>query len=226
MTTEFNLSVRQLNAADANAFRALRLKALKEEGEKFGPTYEDEVRLTYEDWEKRVTPTADTRLFGLFDNDKLVGAMRATLWEEDASGQTALLGQAYVLPPYRNRKAPDGTKLTAPLYARRAEWTKTRYTSAVTYIRQDNPASQTPHLKHGAKLMFSRFIDWPGRVPVAWNFYRIAFDATANQNQQAAPRFIEATHAVLSPQPEPARTERKGNALPAFKIPLDQQKLG
>ncbi len=225
MTASFNLSVRQLDASDANAFRAIRLRALKEEGEKFGPTYENEVKLTYDEWEKRVTPTADTRLFGLFDANKLVGVMRATLWDEDATGKTALWGQAYVLPHYRGKRGHDGNKLTAPLYAARAEWTKTRYTSAVTYIRQDNAASQKPHLKHGAKLIFSRVINWPGRAPVPWNFYRITFDTTealAVPRQLTTLRHIESAHALLSAEPAAPPEQRKIVSAAG----LDKQKLG
>ena len=78
MTTSFNLSVRQLGKGDAAAFRAIRLRALREEGEKFGPTFEAEAGLPYEEWVNRVTPTEDTRIFGLFDGEDLAGIMRVT----------------------------------------------------------------------------------------------------------------------------------------------------
>ena len=185
MTTSSNLSVRQLGRGDAHAFRVIRLKALKEEGEKFGPTFESEAGLSEEEWEKRVTPTEDTRVFGLFDGEDLVGIVRVTQWDEDPSGKTALWGQAYVLPQYRGRRDENGEKFTASLYAGRADFTfeqHPRYTSAVTFIRQDNTVSQDALSKYEKESMPSRLMNWPGREPVMWNFYRITANYCGCQN--------------------------------------------
>jgi hypothetical protein len=219
---KFNLSVRELGPDNASAFRALRLHALKTEGELFGPTYENEVALSHDEWVARVTPTPDIRVFGLFDNDRngmLAGFMRAGPWnkpDEDPSGQTALWGQAYVLPSYRNRRDEDGQKLSAPLYAARAAWTQTRYKAAVTFIREDNERSQAPHVKHGAELAFKRIIPWPNREPVSWNFYRVEFTQAAAatvQNAASTLAHIEHIHDGLAdagPLPE----DRICSALP------------
>lgn len=223
MTAEFKLSVRQLDKGDASAFRAIRLKALQEEGEKFGPTYENEVRLTYAEWEARVTPTADTRVFGLFNNESLVGIMRVARWDEDPSGQTALWGQAYVLPEYRGRRDAAGEKFSAPLYAARTRFTfdeHPRYTSAVTFIRQDNEPSQKPHLKHGAEFLYSRTMDWPGREPVQWNFYRITVERHRDAQRALALQRIAAHQSALTQGGGPLQP----TTLPGQK--LDTQKYG
>jgi hypothetical protein len=206
MTAEFRLSVRQLDKGDASAFRALRLKALQQEGEKFGPTYENEVRLTYAAWEERVNPTADTRIFGLFNKESLVGIMRVARWDEDPSGKTALWGQAYVLPEYRGRRDATGEKFSAPLYEARARFTfdeHPRYTSAVTFIRQDNEPSQKPHLKHGAEFLYSRNMDWPGRAPVQWNFYRITAERHRDAQRTLALQHVTARQSDLGQAGEP-----------------------
>jgi GNAT superfamily N-acetyltransferase len=168
---DFVLAARELGPEDVEAFRAIRLEALRTEGELFGPTYEREVALSYEEWTRRVTPTVDTRVFGLFRQRELVGIMRAMPWDEDPMGCTALWGAAYVKPKYR------GQGLAMPLYAAREKWTRDHpeYTSAVLFIRQDNKRSQELHLKHGAKLMCERIMNWPDREPAAWNFYRVDF---------------------------------------------------
>lgn len=158
---------RELGVGDASAFRALRLHALKTEGEKLGPRYEDEVRMSKEEWEARVTPTPDMRYFGLFDAQKLVGAMRAAPWDGDQSGQTALWGGAYVLPPYR------GQRLAKPLYEAREVWTRTRYKAAVLFIKADNDRSADIHKKHGAEYLKSEDMAWPGRPAEKWDWYRI-----------------------------------------------------
>ena len=175
MSGESLFLVRGLGPSDLGAFRAVRLYALETEGELFGPTYENEVKLSYEAWEKRVTPTQDTQVFGLFCQNELVGTMRATFWDEDPTGCTALWGGAYVKPRYR------GQQLAVPLYAAREQWTRNHptYTGAMIFIRQDNKRSQEIHLRHGAKMMFERVIYWPNREPVMWNFYRVDLRKTA-----------------------------------------------
>ena len=98
MTDSMRYKVRVLDVSDTEAFRKLRLYALKTEGESLGPAYEDEVTMSYAQWKERVTPTDDMHWFGLFDRNKLIGVMRIAPWDEDASGSTALWGGAYLTP--------------------------------------------------------------------------------------------------------------------------------
>jgi GNAT superfamily N-acetyltransferase len=169
MNSNQKYTVRVLNADDAGAFRALRLHALKTEGEWLGPAYEDEVTIPYEQWREDVTPTEDMHYFGLFDRKKLIGAMRAAPWDEDNSRSTALWGRTYLLPEYRNQG------LAKPLYVMREQWTKehSRYTSAVLFIKHNNERSKNIHLRHGAELMCSRNMEWPHRPSSVWNWYRV-----------------------------------------------------
>ena len=171
MTSNERYSVRVLDANDTNAFRFLRLHALKTEGELLGPAYEDEITMSYEQWKERVTPTEDMHCFGLFDRHNLVGVMRVAPWEGDVSGSTALWGGAYLKSEYR------GQNLAKPLYMEREKWTLAHpvYTSAVLFIKHDNDRSKAIHLRHGAELMFNRNMEWPHREPAVWNWYRVNF---------------------------------------------------
>ena len=164
-------AVRVLDVKDVSAFRDLLLCAFKTEGEFLGPTYEDEVLKSDEQWRKKVSPTEHMHYFGLFDRGDLIGVMKAAPWDEDASGSTALWGCAYLKPEYR------GQKLAKLLYVAREAWTLKHpdYTSVVLFIRHDNNRSQSIHLRHGAQMLFSRIMEWPHRQPSVWNWYRVTF---------------------------------------------------
>ncbi len=69
-------TIRVLNAEDADAFRALRLEALRESPASFASSYEDEARLTREEFARRIAPTAESWVLGAFDcNNTLVGSV-------------------------------------------------------------------------------------------------------------------------------------------------------
>ena len=211
MINSFDLSVRQLDKADASAFRALRLQLLREEGEKFGPTYEDEVALPYREWENRVTPTQDTRIFGLFDGDALVGITRVTKWEGDLAepvgptGRIALWGQTGVLKYLRGQCDENGKKRTAPLYSIRGEVTfgELGYKQAVAFIKEDNLVSQTALTNFGAEFMYKRTMNWPGRPSAIWNFYRITKESYLAAVRSNTANQLSKTLCLLRQEPEP-----------------------
>lgn len=162
-----DFTVRQLEAWDWPAFKAIRLQALTTDNDFIGIPYDQEAAMTDDQWEKRVTPTADMRYFGLFNHGDLIGMMRCALWDEDTSGRTALWGGAYIKPEYR------GQGLAKPLYMARAKWSATRYDNAVMYIKEDNARSAGIHLANGAEFAFSRVMERPDRPPALWHWYRV-----------------------------------------------------
>lgn len=159
------LQVRQLVPPDHAELKDLRLEALKNEGEYFGPLYEVEAKMTDAQWIDRCTPAPGKAIFGLFRNDKLIGMMSARPWEDDKSGQSVLWGQTYLNPEYRGRK------LAAYLYEAREEWSATQFKRAVMFILQSNKRSQEIHLRNGATLFDSKPMFWPGRPSAVWNWY-------------------------------------------------------
>jgi hypothetical protein len=83
-------TARALTAADASAFRAIRLQALQTEPRFLGVPYEDEAAHTMQQWQERCTETPGNCFFGLFHGRQLVGTVGAVQWDEDPSGKTAL----------------------------------------------------------------------------------------------------------------------------------------
>ena len=232
MIYSFELSVRQLDQHDAKAFRALRLKLLDEEGEKFGPRYEDEVRLHCNDWKTRVTPTADTRVFGLFRRKRrflffhqtqLVGITRVTKWEGEPSeptaptGRVALWGQTGVLEYLRGKYDENGEKCTAPLYGIRGKVTfeDLGYEQAVAFIKEDNDRSKTALTNFGAQFMFKRTMNWPTRLPAIWNFYRITKESYLEAVQSRSAKRAAKTLSLLQRELEPVLT--RGGTTPTIQ---------
>ncbi len=230
MTAKLKLVTRQLDKEHIWAARALRLKSLWEEGEKFGPTYEDEVRLPYEEWEKRVTPTPDSRAFGQLEGPQLVSHMRVSKWEDDPTGQTAAWGRAYAIPRIRGQRDENGDKLTAPLYIARAKFTfeeHPTYTRTIAYVRQDNPISQQALVKHGAVKIGEGIIDWPGREPALWNYYAIPSHRLSPAQQYETIQELKEILAHLLRAAEPAPRDRymsAAAAIPAHLKPAADQK--
>jgi len=160
---------RVLNANDRNAFRAIRLEALKNDSNLLGPSYEEENKLTDNQWCQRCTETNDSCFFGLFDKDQLIGIMSAKKWDGDKEERTVLWGSVYLKPEYRGRKIAE------KLYKTRLEWTKrnpNQFKRAVFFIHEANIRSREIHEKQGAKYMFTRPMQWWANGPIApWHWY-------------------------------------------------------
>jgi len=67
------VKVRKLVPADAAAFQALRLQALREDPVAFASSYEDERDTPLETVAERLAPTGDRAIVGAFDGGQLVG---------------------------------------------------------------------------------------------------------------------------------------------------------
>lgn len=160
---------RALNANDVTAFRAIRLEALQIDGNIIGPSYEEENKLTDDQWRQRCTETNDSCFFGLFDQDQLIGIMSAKKWDEDKEGRTVLWGSTYLKSEYRGRKIAE------KLYKVRLEWTKrnpNQFRRAVFFIHEENIRSREIHEKQGAKYMFTKSMQWWASGPIAlWHWY-------------------------------------------------------
>jgi ribosomal protein S18 acetylase RimI-like enzyme len=97
------VEVRLVRVDEAEQFRALRLRALKEEPEAFGSSWEEENARPPEQTVARLQ-ASDTTAFGGYDNDgRLVGMVR--LWHEDGvkTRHKANIISMYVAPEARSR---------------------------------------------------------------------------------------------------------------------------
>ena len=90
---------RVLNPADAEAYRAVRLLALRELPPAFGSLPEDEPNL--DSTADRLRESDERCFFGTFDGEKLTGIVRLSRYEASNEKHRAYIGGLYVVPAFR-----------------------------------------------------------------------------------------------------------------------------
>ena len=169
MQTPNHIEVRPLLPTDAADLRELRLEALRLDGRSFASSYDAEEKLTAADWERKCTEKNDLCTLGLFSKGELIGMSMVYPWAEDATGETAVLGQSYIKPSYR------GFGLGKSLFARRLEWCRKspQFMSAVLFIRDGNAASTALHAAAGAEYTEPKLMDWADGKKAVGHWYKI-----------------------------------------------------
>ena len=92
-------SVRPLTPADAEAYRAVRLRALCEQPPAFGSLPEDEPNLS--ETAARLAQSDDRSFFGAFQDEQLIGIIRLSRYSALNEKHRAYIAGLYVLPPFR-----------------------------------------------------------------------------------------------------------------------------
>lgn len=168
------VELRPLKIADAPAFRAIRLEALKYEGRYFAASYEKEAARTLDAWRALCTETTRRCTIGLFDQRQLVGITAIAPWDEDPTGQTALFGSSYLTPTHRGRG------LAPALYAERPRWAAAHaYRRAVVFHREGNWPSKELNEKFGGRYWRTEPMQWADGQTAPAHWYRIDLAAPA-----------------------------------------------
>ena len=167
------LIVGQISCSFGSPFRALRLNAIKSEGEFFGWSYEDEKALTPNQWNKKYCFPRGRVVFGAQENNQLLGYMAVTEWEGDPTGKTALWSMTYLKPEYRRKG------IAKTLYNAREEFTKRHYEKAVFFIKDGNERSAEIHTKNGAEYLRPERMAWNGKNEGLWHWYVKRFNKAA-----------------------------------------------
>ena len=97
------LKIRPLGPADIDQYRALRLRALREEPTAFASSPEDEHQLSVEAIESRLRETAGQVMLGAFDGDTLVGLSGLLRERRSKLVHKAWIVSFYVAPEARRR---------------------------------------------------------------------------------------------------------------------------
>ena len=115
--------IRSLTAADAQAYQALRLRALAECPAAFSANFADEVGRTLAEIEARVAPAADgsVRMFGACIDDELVGFIAVIRPMRAKLTHCASLAGTYVAPEFRGRRIGHGLMQAVIAHARSLE---------------------------------------------------------------------------------------------------------
>jgi len=103
MTEKSAMNIRQLDAADADAYQRLRLRALHESPAAFSASYEDEVDRSIDEVARRIRPAEDgsVRMLGVFEADRLVGFVAVVHPQRRKLRHGAALAGMYIVPESR-----------------------------------------------------------------------------------------------------------------------------
>ena len=96
--SDSRFAVRRLDVSDAEAFRSIRLEALKNEPDAFGSTFEKESTEPVGFWPDRLTRNA---IFGGFFRDRLVGVAGFYVLASTKLSHKGVLWGMYVTPEAR-----------------------------------------------------------------------------------------------------------------------------
>lgn len=95
------MEIRQLVAEDASEYLAIRLKALQENPEAFGSSYEEEKNDSTEKYINRFKSSLESTTFGAFEQSKLVGTISLVNQTNLKLKHRANIAAVYVNPEVR-----------------------------------------------------------------------------------------------------------------------------
>lgn len=169
------IELRALQSADASAFRAIRLEALKHEGRYFAASYEEEAARPLDAWRALCAETTRRAVLGIFDQGQLVGISAVEPWSEDPSGRTALCGSSYITPTHRGRD------LAPALYAVLLQWAAATgsYRRAVVFHREGNWPPKKLTERFGGRHAETRAMQWGDGQTAPGLWYHVDLSAFA-----------------------------------------------
>lgn len=142
MTEDFN--IRALKGDDWKQFIDVRLEALSATPHMFGASLATESALNENDI-RTMLENDKQRIFGLFDQDRLIGLNAVFTDRNDASGKTALLAMWYLNAEYRGRGLFDGLVKESIDWAEREK----RFDKIIVSHRAGNDASRAANQRAG-----------------------------------------------------------------------------
>src|SRR5215218_4555446 len=101
------IEIRPLGPSDAAAYRAVRLRGLRDSPEAFGSTYDEEIGSLVDAVAARITPAgapACRVVFGAFDGDVLVGIAGCYQESKAKVRHKAVIWGMYVAPEARGQR--------------------------------------------------------------------------------------------------------------------------
>ncbi len=139
------ITVRKFRPDEWQAYKEIRLLALRTEPHFFSRKYEDEAAVPDQEWEDDLA-SADLGVFGVFDGDKVIGMTGVIMKDKlDPSMQTAALWGSWIDPVYRGRG------ISHEMYRARIAWAREHKTARRVIVshRASNEPSKRANQKHG-----------------------------------------------------------------------------
>lgn len=153
------MEIRQLTPGDAPAFRALRLRALREHPADFGSDFAEESRKPLSHF---VCQIADNHIMGAFDGGALVGIIALEFKSKVKEAHRAFLWGVYVAPEGRGKVA--GPLLDAALAV------------ALARVRQVELGVRAGNARAEALYRSRGFVEY-GREPETYVVDGVAWDS-------------------------------------------------
>ena len=97
------ITLRELTREDTVQFRQVRLLGLQESPTAFGGSYEQEAKLSLEDYARRVEGSADQWVIGAFHAEELVGMLGFIRNMGNKAHHKGLIWGVYVVPHFRGQ---------------------------------------------------------------------------------------------------------------------------
>jgi len=163
-----SITIRPLKLTDWVEFKDFRLQALQAAPGVFHSSYELEVTNQPEQWQCTLANPA-SQVFGLFDEEHLVGITAVFPSREDPSGETAMLAMSFILPEYRGRG------LSRLLYKARLDWIRSQgvFQRIVVSHRASNEVSRRAIERHGFLPTRTAPRTWPDGTVEDELFYEL-----------------------------------------------------
>lgn len=105
--------IRVLEEHDGERYRALRLRALREEPEAFGSAYEEQAERSLAAFVERICETATHFTLGAFDGEELIGTVAFTREAGVKMRHKGVITAMYVAPERRGRGVGRALLLSA-----------------------------------------------------------------------------------------------------------------
>ncbi len=92
------IEIKKIDSSEWESLRTLRLRAVKEEPEAFGRTFEEEQAIPEADWKKKIE---ETTYLGARDGKELVGTINIVRQKGEKLKHWATIYSVYVIPEQR-----------------------------------------------------------------------------------------------------------------------------
>lgn len=163
------ISIRPLESSDLQALKSMRLKALQSHSGVYLGTYQDAIAFPDSVWLNMLDQNGKC-VFGLYDDEKIIGITAVFTHKEDPEGTTGFCGMSYIEPDYRGRGLSKF--LHEARIARGMNYLP--WKRLVIGHREGNEASRRAIMAQGFQFTGKKKITWPDGTE-GWD-YNYALD--------------------------------------------------
>lgn len=159
-------TIKPFKAEDVNAYKFMRLEALRLEPGNFGNSFQLESMFPDQQWMGRVT-NPNGVCYGLYAGKELIGITSIIITNTENPAE-AYLTQSYIRKDYRNQG------LSKMLYEERIKWAKAReLKKLIVGHRESNQSSKYANQKFGFKYTHQENRVWPDGTAEPMLYYEL-----------------------------------------------------